>query len=51
VSMQPVGKNILFYKFLTLKVPVVKGLSAASAAVVKMIFLSHTMPRYLNVSV
>jgi hypothetical protein len=34
--MQPVGKNILLYKLLTLKVPVVKGLSAASAASTKM---------------
>jgi hypothetical protein len=42
VSMQPVQpKNILLYKLL--KVPAVKGLSAASAAVVRLIFLSHTI--------
>ena len=37
--MQPVGKDILLYKLL--KVPAVKGLSAASVAVVRLIILSH----------
>ena len=56
MSMQPIGKDSLVLQttnLLTLIVPAVKfkGLSAASAAVVRLIFLSHTMPRYLNASV
>ena len=50
MSMQPAGKTSCTH-FFTLKVPAVRGLSAALAAVVRLIFLSHTMPRYLEVSV
>ena len=47
MSMQPVGKAVFLDKIFSLKVPAVKGLSAASAAVFKLMLLSHSMPRYL----
>jgi len=46
--MRPVGKDILLYKLFTLKVPAIKGLSRNGQID---ILSSHTMPRYLNVSV
>ena len=47
--MQPVlVRTFSCTNLFTLKVPAVKDFRAA---VVRLVFLSHTMPRYLNVSV
>ena len=51
MSIQPVGKDILLYKLFDSESANREGSQRCISRTVRLLFLSHTMPRCLNVSV